>query len=121
MTETSAHDSLDNKAAELLRLHRDPTLLTLVNVWDVISAKVVAETPGTAALVQAERQADAREELADMLADPRAYRGRRMTNSELGLPGCTTYVAVPRLGLLGRLASWWQVKVSSGCPLAWGP
>ena len=53
MTETSAHDSLDNKAAELLRLHRDPTLLTVVNVWDVISAKVVADTAGTAALATA--------------------------------------------------------------------
>ena len=38
--------SLENKAAELLRLHQDPTLLTVVNVWDSISAKVVAETPG---------------------------------------------------------------------------
>jgi 2-methylisocitrate lyase-like PEP mutase family enzyme len=53
MTEESAHEALDNKAAELLRLHRDPTLLTVVNVWDVISAKVVAETPGTAALATA--------------------------------------------------------------------
>lgn len=40
-------------AAELLRLHTDPTLLTVVNVWDSISAKVVAETPGTAALATA--------------------------------------------------------------------
>jgi 2-methylisocitrate lyase-like PEP mutase family enzyme len=53
MTEESVGDSLDNKAAELLRLHRDPTLLTVVNVWDVISAKVVADTPGTAALATA--------------------------------------------------------------------
>ena len=53
MTEESAHEALDNKAAELLRLHRDPTLLTVVNVWDVISAKVVAATPGTAALATA--------------------------------------------------------------------
>ena len=30
------------KAAELLRLHQDPALLTVVNVWDVISAKVVS-------------------------------------------------------------------------------
>ena len=45
--------SLENKAAELLRLHQDPTLLTVVNVWDSISAKVVAETPGTAALATA--------------------------------------------------------------------
>jgi 2-methylisocitrate lyase-like PEP mutase family enzyme len=45
--------ALENKAAELLRLHRDPTLLTVVNVWDVVSAKVVADTPGTAALATA--------------------------------------------------------------------
>ena len=42
----STGDSLENKAAELLRLHQDPTLLTVVNVWDSISAKVVADTPG---------------------------------------------------------------------------
>lgn len=53
MTDSSAHEALDNKAAELLRLHRDPTLLTVVNVWDVISAKVVAQTPGTTALATA--------------------------------------------------------------------
>jgi hypothetical protein len=74
-----------------------------------------------AALVQAEAQADAREELDRMLADPPAHRGRRLTNTELGLPGCTTYEVCPRFGVLGRLASWWQVKVSSGCPLVWGP
>lgn len=50
---TSAGESLENKAAELLRLHQDPTLLSVVNVWDSISAKVVADTPGTAALATA--------------------------------------------------------------------
>jgi hypothetical protein len=75
----------------------------------------------TAAVVQAEEQADAREELARMLADPPAHPGRRMTNTQLGLPGCTVYAVVPRFGVLGRLASWWQVKISSGCPLVWGP
>jgi 2-methylisocitrate lyase-like PEP mutase family enzyme len=51
--QNSTQDSLENKAAELLRLHEDPTLLAVVNVWDAISAKVVAETPGTAALATA--------------------------------------------------------------------
>jgi len=46
-------NSVENQAAELLRLHTDPTLLTVVNVWDSISAKVVADTPGTAALATA--------------------------------------------------------------------
>src|SRR3954466_2605001 len=51
--ENSVGDSLENKAAELLRLHQDPTLLAVVNVWDSISAKVVADTPGTTAIATA--------------------------------------------------------------------
>jgi hypothetical protein len=74
-----------------------------------------------AAVLQAEMQAEAREELERMVADPRAYRGRKLTNADLGRPGCATYEVCPRFGLLGRLASWWQVKVSSGCPLGCGP
>jgi len=41
------------RGAELLRLHQAPELLTVVNVWDVITAKVVAEVPGTTALATA--------------------------------------------------------------------
>ncbi|WP_244928859.1 isocitrate lyase/phosphoenolpyruvate mutase family protein [Nocardioides sp. W7] len=41
------------RATRLLELHRDPTLLTVVNVWDVISAKVVADVPGSTALATA--------------------------------------------------------------------
>jgi 2-methylisocitrate lyase-like PEP mutase family enzyme len=51
--ENSTGDSLEAKAAELLRLHQDPTLLTVVNVWDSISAKVVADTPGSSAIATA--------------------------------------------------------------------
>jgi hypothetical protein len=101
---------------------RGPRVLVLGDlerVRDALADRLT--TLRSAALVQAEEQADAREELDDMLADPGAYRGRRMTNTALGLPGCTTYEVVPRFGVLGRLASWWQVKVSSGCPLVWGP
>lgn len=48
-----ARGSSETTAAELRRLHEDPTLLTVVNVWDSITAKVVADTPGTAALATA--------------------------------------------------------------------
>ena len=41
------------KATELARLHADPELLLLVNVWDVISAQVVAAIPGVKALATA--------------------------------------------------------------------
>jgi 2-methylisocitrate lyase-like PEP mutase family enzyme len=40
-------------AGDLLALHRDPELLTLVNVWDVVSATVVAGVAGTRALATA--------------------------------------------------------------------
>ena len=49
----TADDATKAKGAELLRLHQDETLLTLVNVWDVVSAKVVAQTEGTTALATA--------------------------------------------------------------------
>jgi 2-methylisocitrate lyase-like PEP mutase family enzyme len=42
-----------DKAALLRRLHTDPELLRLVNVWDVTSARVVAEVPGVTALATA--------------------------------------------------------------------
>jgi 2-methylisocitrate lyase-like PEP mutase family enzyme len=45
--------TLTDKAAELLRLHTDPELLVVVNVWDVISATVVADQPGCRALATA--------------------------------------------------------------------
>lgn len=41
------------KAAELLRLHTDPELLVLVNVWDVASARTVAGQPGCRAVATA--------------------------------------------------------------------
>jgi 2-methylisocitrate lyase-like PEP mutase family enzyme len=45
--------STAERATQLLALHTDPTLLTLVNVWDVASARVVAQTEGTRALATA--------------------------------------------------------------------
>ena len=41
------------RASDLLALHRAPELLTVVNVWDVISAQVVADVEGTQALATA--------------------------------------------------------------------
>jgi hypothetical protein len=61
---------------------------------------------------QAAGQAEARALLAAMLANPHEHKGVVVTNAQLGLPGCTTYRAVPRL-----FSRWWRVKVSSGCPL----
>jgi 2-methylisocitrate lyase-like PEP mutase family enzyme len=54
-----------DQATELLRLHRDPALLTVVNVWDVISATVVADVAGTTALATASHSIAASRGYAD--------------------------------------------------------
>ncbi|PJJ55730.1 isocitrate lyase/PEP mutase family protein [Compostimonas suwonensis] len=46
-------DSIVARAHTLARLHTAAELLTVVNVWDVVSARVVAGTPGTTALATA--------------------------------------------------------------------
>ncbi len=57
MSEAAARDPGQSqtvaRAEELRRLHADPELLILVNVWDVITATVVAGVPGTKALATA--------------------------------------------------------------------
>ena len=44
---------LTDDAARLLELHSAPELLSVVNVWDVVSATAVAAEPGTTALATA--------------------------------------------------------------------
>ena len=43
----------DDRAAALLALHRAPQVLVLANVWDVVSARVVAAVDGVGALATA--------------------------------------------------------------------
>ncbi|MBO1737618.1 isocitrate lyase/phosphoenolpyruvate mutase family protein [Leifsonia sp. TF02-11] len=45
--------SITERGAELRRLHHAPELLQVVNVWDAVSAKVVAALPETRALATA--------------------------------------------------------------------
>ncbi len=59
-----------------------------------------------------------RELLRAMQEHPADYKWVRVTRAEIGEPGCGNWHSKPRLGPLGMLMGWWQVKVSSGCPLA---
>ncbi len=68
----------------------------------------------------ADEQAAKRLELERMLLDPGTYRRTRIAARELGDPGCGVWQVRPRMGLIGMLMGWWQVKLSSGCPLAGG-
>jgi hypothetical protein len=77
-----------------------------------------------AARVSISRRAQEQEEhrvlLERMLLDPGRYRFTRLSQQTLGEPGCGVWQVRPRLGLIGMLMGWWQVKLSSGCPLARG-
>ncbi len=71
--------------------------------------------------LQAQRGAEqeaARVRLERMLLAPGLHRFERVPASALGEKGCGVYAVRPRLGLIGMLMGWWQVKLSSGCPLA---
>jgi hypothetical protein len=69
---------------------------------------------------RAEEIAEKRLVLERMLLRPADYKFVRVSRRELGEPGCGVWQVRPRLGLIGMLMGWWQVKLSSGCPLAGG-
>jgi hypothetical protein len=79
----------------------------------------VQELRGLAA-DRAEHERRARKQLERMKLEPGRYKFVRLPVSDLGQGGCGVWEVRPRLGLIGMLAGWWQVKLSSGCPLATG-
>jgi hypothetical protein len=69
---------------------------------------------------RADEIAEKRLVLERMLLRPADYRFARISCRELGDPGCGVWQVRPRMGLIGMLMGWWQVKLSSGCPLPGG-
>ncbi len=68
-----------------------------------------------------EHERRARELLERMRLEPGRYKYYRVPVRDLGGTGCGVYEVRPRHGLIGMLAGWWQLTLSSGCPLAGGP
>jgi hypothetical protein len=68
----------------------------------------------------ADVHAENRLRLERMLLEPGKYRFARVSQQDIGEPGCGVWQVRPRLGLIGMLMGWWQVKLSSGCPLRRG-
>lgn len=56
--------------------------------------------------------------IEQMMLEPAKHKWVRVTHQDLGLPGCKSWHVRPRLGIIGMMAGWWHVKISSGCPLA---
>jgi hypothetical protein len=67
---------------------------------------------------KAELETRNRELLQRMLDAPAKHKWVRVSNTDIGEPGCGHWHSLPRLGPLGMLMGWWRVKVSSGCPLS---
>ena len=101
--------------------HAEPRLLDLAELErarDDLAARVrVARATITE---RGEEQAASRLLLERMLLEPGRYRFTRVSRNDLGEPGCGVWQVRPRMGLIGMLMGWWQVKLSSGCPLPGG-
>jgi hypothetical protein len=68
----------------------------------------------------AEHVRRSRELLEQMQLEPGRHKFMRLPVANLGEGGCGAWEVRPRLGLIGMLAGWWHVKLSSGCPLPRG-
>jgi AcrR family transcriptional regulator len=65
---------------------------------------------------RADREQANRATLERIAADPAGHKWERISNEDVGEPGCKYWHSTPRLGLVGMLMGWWRVKISSGCP-----
>lgn len=98
------------------RAPRIATLAELERTRDELVASVDAVRK--AADRRSESREAARVAVERAIADPADHKWLRVRSDELGDPSCKHWHVTPRLGLIGMLAGWWRVKVSSGCPLA---
>jgi hypothetical protein len=96
-----------------------PRMLTLGELEAVRDALATRLAEARAVLEErGEREEANRALLERMLLEPGRYKFMRVANRDLGEGGCGVWQVRPRLGLIGMLMGWWQVKLSSGCPLA---
>ncbi len=91
----------------------------LERVRDALAARI--RKVRTELDIQIAAETGKRELIEGMVADPGGYRWIRVSNKDIGEPGCKHWHSRPKWGPLGILAGWWRVKISSGCPLAEGP
>jgi hypothetical protein len=94
------------------------TLAELERLRDSLAGQVQDLRRMAAARGEHERRAH--ELLRRMKLEPGRYKFVRLPVKDLGEGGCGVWEVRPRLGLVGMLAGWWQVKLSSGCPLPRG-
>jgi hypothetical protein len=94
-----------------------PRLLSLADL-ELARDRLVADLDARrrAAAAPAARQEAMRRLREEVMLDPAAHRFARITNADVGEPGCVELHVRPRFGILGMLMNWWRVRISSGCP-----
>jgi hypothetical protein len=97
-----------------------PRLLSLAELERARDRLVVCLRQAQAQMRErAELELRSRDLLERMKLEPGRYKFVRLRVADLGEHGCGVWEVRPRLGLIGMLAGWWQLKLSSGCPLPW--
>ncbi len=109
---------LDHPSRDSRRQPRLLDLGELERVRDELAERLRAARATIAE--RADHQAASRVYLERMLLEPAKHRFASVSCRDLGQPGCGVWHVRPRLGLIGMLMGWWQVKLSSGCPLPRG-
>jgi len=96
-----------------------PRLLSLAELEEIrddLAARVQHARRSLSDRTYAEEQK--RRLIEEMLLDPDAHRWVRVSNEDIGEPGCKHWHVRPRWSFIGMLMGWWRVVISSGCPLA---
>jgi hypothetical protein len=96
-----------------------PRLLSLADLEelrDELAARVQHARRSLSDRTYAEEQK--RRLIEEMLLDPERHKWVRVSNEDIGEPGCKDWHVRPRWSFLGMLMGWWRVVISSGCPLA---
>jgi hypothetical protein len=115
----AGHASSDSAATGVPRGPHLLTLGELERLRDSLALRIREAQGYTRRRDELERLS--RELLERMKAEPGRYKFVRLPVTDLGERGCGVWEVRPRLGLIGMLAGWWQLKLSSGCPLPRGP
>jgi hypothetical protein len=111
---TFPHISPHDASGESFSGPRLLTLAELERLRDRLAMRV-GEVRGQVA-ERAALERSSRALLERMKLEPGRYKFVRLPVADLGDGHCGVWEVRPRLGLIGMLAGWWQVKLSSGCP-----
>ncbi len=108
------HISPGDRHGEAFSGPRPLTLAELERLRDRLALRAGEVRVQAAERAALERRARAL--LQRMKQEPGRYKFARVPVADLGDGHCGVWEVRPRLGPIGMLAGWWQVKLSSGCP-----